>query len=226
MVCIDEYIKNLISELKNDFGSRLLYVGLQGSYLRGEATEKSDIDIMVVIDNMTADDLTVYKNAVMAVGDYDKSCGFICGREELYNWNLLEICHLVHTTKDYLGSLKEFVPSYSKADVVNYIKMSTGNLYHELCHRYIHADMESNILCFPQTCKSVFFILQNLQYLRNGVFYRTKKELLEHIDNDMDKSVLNLCIRLNNGNDVSYDFDKAFSLLLEWCKSTLNIYID
>ncbi|MBQ9141799.1 MAG: nucleotidyltransferase domain-containing protein [Lachnospiraceae bacterium] len=32
---------------KDEFGDRLLYVGLQGSYLRGEATESSDIDIMV-----------------------------------------------------------------------------------------------------------------------------------------------------------------------------------
>lgn len=221
MVSIDEYLKNLTAELKIAFGGRLLYVGLQGSYLRGEANENSDIDIMAVIDNLTAEDLKAYKKAVMAVGDYDKSCGFICGREELKNWNVLEICHLLHTTKDYIGSLKELVPSYAKADVVNYIKMSVGNLYHELCHRYVHADRESNVLCFPQTCKGVFFILQNLQYLKSGTFYPTKKELLEHLDNEMDKAVLSLCIELNSGENINYDFDQVFSLLFYWCQSTL-----
>lgn len=223
MISIDKYVEELTAELKNAFGGRLLYVGLQGSYLRGEANENSDIDIMAVIDNLTVEDLKAYKKAVMTVGDYDKSCGFICGREELKNWNVLEICHLLHTTKDCFGSLKELVPSYSKADVVNYIKMSIGNLYHELCHRYVHADRESNILYFPQTCKGVFFILQNLQYLKSGTFYPTKKELLEHLDNDMDQAVLSLCIELNSGENADYDFDQAFSLLFDWYKNTLPI---
>ncbi|SEQ09490.1 Nucleotidyltransferase domain-containing protein [Treponema bryantii] len=43
---IDNYMKNLISRCKEAFGERLLYVGLQGSHLRGEATENSDIDVM------------------------------------------------------------------------------------------------------------------------------------------------------------------------------------
>ena len=49
MFKIDEYISSLIELLKVAYRERLLYVGLQGSYLRGEATDHSDIDIMVVI---------------------------------------------------------------------------------------------------------------------------------------------------------------------------------
>ena len=45
---IDNYMENLISRCKEAFGNRLVYVGLQGSYLRGEATENSDIDVMGV----------------------------------------------------------------------------------------------------------------------------------------------------------------------------------
>jgi hypothetical protein len=39
MFRVDEYMQQLILSMKNAFGGRLLYVGLQGSYLRGEATE-------------------------------------------------------------------------------------------------------------------------------------------------------------------------------------------
>ncbi|MDE6941862.1 MAG: hypothetical protein K2P40_13090, partial [Lachnospiraceae bacterium] len=39
MFRVDEYMQQLILSMKNVFGGRLLYVGLQGSYLRGEATE-------------------------------------------------------------------------------------------------------------------------------------------------------------------------------------------
>lgn len=46
------YISTLIELLKTTYHERLLYVGLQGSYLRGEATEHSDIDIMVVISDI------------------------------------------------------------------------------------------------------------------------------------------------------------------------------
>ena len=48
----DTYIAALTEKLRAAFGDRLVYIGLQGSYLRGEATESSDIDIMVVVDAM------------------------------------------------------------------------------------------------------------------------------------------------------------------------------
>ena len=71
--------------MKNVFGGRLLYVGLQGSYLRGEATE----------------DLDSYKKIIMKMEHYEKSCGFICGIEEFSRWNPMELCHILHSTKDY-----------------------------------------------------------------------------------------------------------------------------
>lgn len=224
MICIDKYIEKLTAELENTFGGRLLYVGLQGSYARDEANENSDVDIMVIIDNMTVEDLKAYKNAVVTVGDYDKSCGFICGRDELNCWNVLEICHLLHTTKDYLGCLKDFIPSYTDEDVKNYVKLSVGNLYHELCHRYIHADRDCNVLYFPQTCKGVFFILQNLQYLKSGAFIVTKNELLKSLSDEKDKEVLALSMNINSSENADYDFDNAFKMMFEWCQSTLSYF--
>lgn len=214
----DKYIKNLIELLKTAYQERLLYVGLQGSYLRGEATENSDIDIMVVISDMSVSDLTKYREAISSLEDYDKSCGFICGTEELKNWNPLEMCHLLHTTKDYYGTLKKLVPEYTETDVRNFVKMSLGNLYHEICHRYIHAPKEKNVSKLPFTYRSVFFILQNLYYLNSGKFVGTKKELQEVLSGK-DKLVLDTAISLSNGTE--FDFDEAFALLFTWCKETM-----
>lgn len=136
MFNIESYIENLSGLLKDIFGERFLYMGLQGSYLRNEQHENSDIDIMVIIDNLALEDLGLYKNALLNVGDYEKSCGFITGKDELSNWNPLEICNLIHTTKDIYGNLKEYIPSYTKEDEINFIKLSICNIYHELCHRY------------------------------------------------------------------------------------------
>lgn len=214
----DVYIPALIELLKAAYKERLLYVGLQGSYLRNEATDHSDIDIMVVISDMSVSDLAKYREAISSLEDYDKSCGFICGIEELKNWNPLEICHLLHTTKDYYGTLAKLLPEYTKNDVRNFVKMSLGNLYHEICHRYIHAPKEKNIAKLAYTYRSVFFILQNLYYLDSGKFISTKKELREALSGK-DRLVLETAISLSDGTE--FDFDEAFALLFTWCKETM-----
>ena len=175
MFQIESYIEELLKLLKNSFGERLVYVGLQGSYLRNEQNENSDIDIMAVIDHMTVSDLDSYKEAIMRVGNYEKSCGFICGKDDLAAWNPLEACHLLHTTKDIYGTLSGLLPKYTLEDEKNFIKLSIGNLYHELCHRYIHADCEKNKTKLPDTCKALLFILQNMMILEQGVFYATDR---------------------------------------------------
>lgn len=219
MFRIDEYIDKLINLLKDAFGERLMYIGLQGSYLRNEETKNSDIDIMAVIDNLSVEDLKTYQKALVSAGSFDKSCGFICGKADLEHWNPLEICHLLNTTKDYYGELKKLVPAYSMEDERNYVKLSLNNLFHEICHRYIHADGEYNALKLPATSKSVFFIMQHLYYLNSGNFIPTKRELLACVQ-DEDKNVLELSISLQN--NIDYDFDEAFSILFHWCQSTLS----
>ncbi len=57
MFRIDEYINELIITLKDVLGGRLVYIGLQGSYFCNEETKSSDIDIMAVIDKLSAGDL-------------------------------------------------------------------------------------------------------------------------------------------------------------------------
>ncbi len=223
MFNIEQYINDLTSACKDKFGDRLLYVDLQGSYLRGEATESSDIDIMAVIDELSVADLDSYRNILKRIGYFDKSCGFICGKNDLLNWNPLEICHLLHTTKDYCGTLAELVPAYTREDERTYVKLSLNNLYHELCHRYVHSDRETNIAMLPITCKSVFFIMQNVYYLESGDFVLTKNELLKKLHGD-NKKILDMAMALQASKD--YNFDKVFAALFEWCWKTLEAVSD
>lgn len=218
MVDIDKYIKQLSAQLADQFDSRLLYIGLQGSHLRGEATENSDIDIMVVIEDLCVSDLEHYRTIIHSMEYADKSCGFICSKSDLANWNPMEICHILHTTKDYYGVLSELTPAYTAQDVKNFVKLSLNNLYHEICHRYIHSDRHKNITVLPHTYKSVFFILQNLYYLRHGNYIATKSELLKLLEGK-DRDVLAYSIQLNSG--LPYNFEKCFQLLFTWCQETL-----
>ena len=79
MFDLDGYLNDLISKCRTHFGDRLLYVGLQGSYLRGEAHENSDIDVMVILDQFSVRDMDRYREILKKIGFYEKSCGLICG---------------------------------------------------------------------------------------------------------------------------------------------------
>ena len=91
--------------------------------------------------------------------------------------------------------------------------LSLGNLYHELCHRYIHANRGKNAAEFRGTCKDVFFLIQNLHFLESGHFILNRKDLKEAVAKE-DWIVLELA-DLPDG----YDFDQAFSSLFAWCQS-------
>ena len=218
MVNIESYISRLTEMMQEKFGQRLLYVGLQGSYLRGEANENSDIDIMVILDELTPADMDAYRSLIQSLEAYDKSCGFICGEKDLANWNPLEIRNLLGSTRDHFGELRDFVPAYTDTDLRNFVKMSLNNLYHELCHRYIHADRAANEEALPFTYKGVFFILQNLHCLRTGHFLSTRMELLEALEGE-DWAVLELSNGMKRGE--SFDFDSSWQLLFNWCGETL-----
>lgn len=218
MFDIEEYIAQLLPLLRDRLGERLQYVGLQGSYLRGEATADSDIDIMVVIEDMTVADLDTYRDIIQTLPAYDRSCGFLCGQAELAGWNPMEICHVLHSTKDYFGKLSELVPPYTDADVRNYVKISVNNLFHEICHRYIHAPQACSEAAIAGSYKQVFFILQDLHYLETDVFVPTKRRLLPRLSGK-DQQVLQIAMELSGGK--AYPFGDLFNLLYSWCQETI-----
>ncbi len=218
MINIENYISNLTDLLQVQFGPRLLYVGLQGSYLRGEATEDSDIDIMTVIDGLDVPDLDAYRAVIGSMEHADRSCGFICGRTDLANWNPLEIFHLLHSTKDYYGELSALVPAYTEQDIRNFIKLSLNNLYHEICHRRIHGKAENTAEALPAIYKGVFFILQDLYYLTHGKFVGTKAELLQ-LTKGADHAVLERSMA--PAEEIRENFCEDFALLFAWCRDTL-----
>ena len=213
MFDINDYVQKLISQCKAAFGERLLYVGYMGSYLRGEANENSDIDVMVVIDNITIADMNTYRDIIKGLGYFDKSCGFICGKDEMKGWSPLEVCQLINTTKDVYGKLEPLLSPFTREDEINYVKFCLGNLYHELCHRFVHASREKNIEKFRGTCKFFFFLIQNLHYLETGNFILKKADLKNAVS-EADRRVLEFAALPD-----SFDFDAALEELFVWCQN-------
>lgn len=50
MIDISAWMQNFLQALNETFRDRVWFVGLQGSFARGEATETSDIDVVVILD--------------------------------------------------------------------------------------------------------------------------------------------------------------------------------
>lgn len=215
LVDIDLYMKELLARLQEAFAGRVVYLGLQGSYSRGEATPESDFDIFLVLDQLNVADLAAYKNIISTMDNAAKSCGFICGRLELANWNPFEVCQLMHETKDYWGQLRPLLPSYTASDIANYLKIQAGNLYHQLCHGYIHNKSGYTFAELSQAYKAVFYFLQNKYYLQRGEFILAKKDLLPLLQGS-DQAVLSMALRLKDGADI--DFTEAYNLLFTWCQ--------
>ena len=59
------------------FANRVWFFGLQGSYGRGEAKETSDIDVVVILDELNASDIQTYQNMLDTLPHRELICGFV-----------------------------------------------------------------------------------------------------------------------------------------------------
>ena len=68
MFNLDRWLDKYIEAVDAAFGARIVFIGLQGSYARGEAHEGSDIDVVLILNSLTLEPFTkaplpVWKNA-------------------------------------------------------------------------------------------------------------------------------------------------------------------
>ena len=215
---IDVWMDELKNKLLHHFGERLIYLGLQGSFRRGEATKTSDIDVMTVIKDLSIADLDIYRGIVGTMEQSGRACGFICGLTELKNWPRYELFQVMADTKDVYGELKAILPPFSDRDVENFIRINAANLYHALSHRYLYESREQNIRMLPFCYKECFYILMNLTYLRTGEVFSTRKDLLRQLVGD-DRAVLETA--MGKSPVTEENFQQKFSLLLSWCRGLL-----
>ncbi len=117
MLDIEKWMARLTGELLERFGSRLLFLGLQGSYGRGEAGEDSDIDVVTVLDRVGRSDLDAYRAIVSAMPEGEKACGFLCGADGLKSWPRYDLYQLAGDTRAYHGELAPLLPALGRNDL-------------------------------------------------------------------------------------------------------------
>ena len=81
MIEITAWMNQFLQTLNETFGNRVWFVGLQGSYGRGEATETSDIDIVVILDELSPLDIQIYRTMLDTLSHRELICGFLSGKK-------------------------------------------------------------------------------------------------------------------------------------------------
>lgn len=208
---------DLIQEkLKTTFADNLLFIGYHGSYRRQEATEDSDIDLVIILKTLAIEDLKKYREIVNSMPFKEKCCGFISGEKEIQNWSKSDIFQFYYETKNLYGDIKELITPPKKEDIQTAVKTGAETLYHALCHSFLFDKNKAENLA--GLYKMTFFILQAKYFLRTNQYFLTKKELLNYLDNE-DYRILETCINRNSiKNFNTKELDEAYNRLLEWCK--------
>lgn len=216
MIEIEVWLETFIRKLESTFGKRIEFVGLQGSYGRGEATETSDIDVVVIFDELQLEDISNYHDMLEELPNRQLVCGFIAGKEELENWDASDLFQFYFDTKPIKGTLDQLVDLFDEQVVERAIKMGACNIYHACVHNMLHEKSEQMVRALY---KSAAFTVQAIHYQQTEEYVGSQKALLEVVDGE-NREVVRISLELKSGADV--EFDKMSHLLFEWSKRYIN----
>ena len=211
MFNFEDWLVEIVGKIRGHFCKRVVFIGLQGSYRRGEATAASDVDLVVILDELRIEDLKAYREIVRSMPDYEKACGFISGRAELQNWSKSDLFQFYFETEALFGNIDDVISPPCLNDIRTAIKMASETLYHTTIHTFVFDKNISERL--SSLYKMTFFILQAEYYLKNDVYIPTKKELLTSLTG-ADYEILQTCINMNL---VENGIDEMYERLINWC---------
>lgn len=215
MINISTWLKNFTETLDKIFGNRIFFVGLQGSYARGEATESSDIDVVVILDELTPSDIRAYSEMLDGLESRELICGFLSGKDEILSWEPSDLFQFYHDTKPIRGSLDALIPLLDAEAVKRAVKIGACNIYHGCVHNMVH-EKDGEIL--RGLYKSASFVVQAIVFEQTGRYFSSLCELLTAALPD-DAVIIETFLHLKNGGAV--DFDKMSESLFNWAKNRI-----
>ena len=217
MIDINVWMNDFIQKLDNIFADRVWFVGLQGSYGRGEATESSDIDVVVILDELSAEDIHTYQDMLDTLPHRELICGFLSGKEEILNWEPSDLFQFYHDTTAIKGSLDCLLPLIDNAAIDRAIKMGAGNIYHGCVHNMLHEKSEEIL---KGLYKAASFVVQAIVFKQTGNYFKHQNQLLQVALPD-EQTIIETFLKYKNGEAV--DFCEASRILFEWSKKWISI---
>ena len=215
MMDISAWLNDFLHTLTLNFGDRVWFVGLQGSYGRGEATETSDIDVVVILDDLSAQDIQTYSSMLETLPHRELICGFFSGKKELLNWEPSDLFQFYYDTKPIKGSLDELLVLIDDVAVRRAIKIGACNIYHGCVHNMLH---EKSDAILKGLYKSASFVVQTICFKQTGKYVHHQKDLLQVIAHD-DRVIVDTFLALKNGSEV--EFQEMSETLFTWANKCI-----
>ena len=212
MIDIATWMDGFLKAVNELFGNRVLFVGLQGSYGRGEARDTSDIDIVVIFDKLSFTDIQKYNTMLDSLPNRKLICGFISGKDELMNWEPSDLFQFYYDTTPIKGSLEELITVIDKTAVNRAIKIGACNIYHGCVHNMLHEKSEDIL---KGLYKSASFVVQAIVFKQTGKYVKHQSELRDVVSAD-ERVIVDTFLNLKNGGTV--DFNSMSEVLFIWSK--------
>ncbi len=216
MIDLAPWMDTFLQKLDTVFGSRIWFVGLQGSYARGEATEGSDLDVVVILDQLTPADIQSYSAMLDSLPHRALICGFLSGRVELLSWEPSDLFQFYHDTKPLRGSLDDLLPLLSQEAISRAIKIGACNIYHGCVHNMLH-EKSGDIL--KALYKSASFVVQAVDFQKHGTYTSGLKVLEDRLDSQ-EQQVIRTFRFLKEGGTV--DFQPMSEALFSWAQKQIH----
>ena len=216
MVDITTWMNDFLQNLNHTFENRVWFVGLQGSYGRGEATETSDIDVVVILDELSAMDIQTYNKMLDTLPHRELICGFLSGKDDIMNWEPSDLFQFYYDTTPIKGSLDEVLTVVDESAVNRAIKFGACNIFHGCIHNMLHEKSEDIL---RGLYKSASFVIQAIVFKQTGNYIRYQKELLQIVSSN-EQVIIETFINLKNGGTV--DFNLMSEALFAWSKKRIS----
>ena len=212
MIEITTWMDGFLKALHDTFGNRMWFVGLQGSYGRGEATETSDIDVVVILDELSASDIGEYHAMLDTLPHRELICGFLSGKDELLAWEPSDLFQFYYDTTPIKGRLDELLTLIDETAIRRAIKIGACNVYHGCVHNMLHEKSEDIL---RGLYKSASFVVQAIAFKQTGKYIKYQKDLLGVVSADEQK-IIEAFLKLKNGETV--ELGKMSEELFAWSK--------
>ena len=216
MIDVATWMHNFLQTLNETFANRVWFVGLQGSYARGEATETSDIDIVVILDELSAIDIQTYNDMLDTMFHRELICGFLSGKNEIMNWEPSDLFQFCYDTTPIKGSLDELLTVIDETAVNRAIKIGACNIYHGCVHNMLH-EKSKDVL--RGLYKSASFVVQAIAFKQTGKYIKHQSELRDVVSID-ERVIVDTFLCLKNGRTV--DFNSMSEALFAWSKKWIS----
>ena len=209
-------MNDFLQKLNDVFANRVWFVGLQGSYGRGEATETSDIDVVLILDELSASDIQIYHDMLDTLPHRELICGFVSGKDEILNWESSDLFQFYHDTTAIKGTLDDLIPLIDDVAIGRAIKMGAGNIYHGCVHNMLHEKSEEIL---RGLYKAASFVVQAVVFKQTGNYIKHQSQLLR-VASAEERMIVETFLKYKSGEAV--DFNNASRMLFEWSKKWIN----